>query len=640
MKLMLPYPILLVLFLVGPWFALAQSVRQPEVLADKTDGLRTPFSVVVEPDGGILGVEYEKGNRVFRIAPDGDVSFVAGTFRDGRLNAGATEWGDDSPATNAHFNGMHDLVRAANGDLYIADTFNARVRRIEAASGNVSTLIGPEDGLASPHTVDVHPNGDLLLVTDLKHRVVREYSFSTGELTIVAGNGKRGQPVDGEPAIEQPLIAPRAAIYGAWCGHDIWIASREGNALRHVRDGIITTVVNRSGKKGKSGDGGPAVDARLSGPKHLALDAAGNVIITDDNNHCIRLYRVADKTIHTVAGINGTKGDRLGTGPTDTLLNRPHGARMDPKGRLLVADSMNHRVLRFDFPKAEISVTESEEAIVIRKGEQHVLTYHKAMVPPPKGAAPAYTRSGFIHPLTAPDGTVVTTAHPEDHTHHVGLWHAWVKTKHKGRAIDFWNLKAKQGTVRFAEVEEMREDGFTVIQEHVILPNEVILRERFSIDAKLDEDGNTHLDYRTEQTNVSEAPLELPAYRYGGPLAWRGPAHWDADTSKILTSAGKTRADGHATRADWAQFSGPDAAGREEISVTLICHPDNHDAPQRQRIWPRESHNGAIFYNWVPIQEHGWAIQPEQVSVMRYRIVLSASVPSKEAINEWHKQWD
>lgn len=237
-------------------FTVAETIAQPQVLADKTDGLRTPFSVVLEPDGGILGVEYEEGNRVFRIAPDGAVTFVAGVFREGRLKAETTELGDGGPATKAHFSGMHELVRAANGDQFIADTFNARVRRIEAATGKISTLIGPKDGLASPHTVDLHPDGDRLLVTDLQNRVVREYTFSTGTLKVVAGNGKRGKPEDGEPALEQPLVAPRAAIYGR--GYNgFWIASREGHALRHVRDGTITTIVNQSGKRGRSGDGGP-----------------------------------------------------------------------------------------------------------------------------------------------------------------------------------------------------------------------------------------------------------------------------------------------------------------------------------------------------------------------------------------------
>lgn len=85
----------------------------------------------------------------------------------------------------------------------------------------------------------------------------------------------------------------------------------------------------------------------MNGPKHLALDPEGNIVISDDVNHCIRLYKPADGTIHLLAGIPGRKGDRIGSGPLDTELNRPHGARYDAAGNLYVADSFNHRILRF-----------------------------------------------------------------------------------------------------------------------------------------------------------------------------------------------------------------------------------------------------------------------------------------------------
>jgi len=323
------------------------SAGEPEVLADHGAGLRTPFSVVFDAAGKLYGVEYDGGNRVFSVDTDGKLAFIAGVFREGRLKA-ETPIGDGKPASEAHFDGMHELALLTNGDLLLADTFNKRVRKIDARTGVVSTLLGPDQGLASPHTVDLHANGKRLLVTDLSNRVVRELDLESGKLHVVAGNGKRGKPKDGKPTLKQPLVAPRAAIYGK--DGEIWIASREGHALRRVKDGLITTVVNRSGKKGGAGDGGPGVDAQLNGPKHLALDGAGNVLISDDFNHCIRRYNLADGSIETVAGVNGKKGDTIGKGASDTLLNRPHGARIDAAGRLIVADSYNHRLVRFTLP--------------------------------------------------------------------------------------------------------------------------------------------------------------------------------------------------------------------------------------------------------------------------------------------------
>ena len=290
---------------------------------------------------------------------------------------------------------------------------------------------------------------------------------------------------------------------------------------------------------------------------------------------------------------------------------------------------------------AELTIEETEDRIVIANGEQHILTYHKAEVPPPEGASPLYKRSGFIHPLSAPNGGVVTSIHAPDHIHHLGLWHAWVKTKHKGRSLDFWNLKKGEATVRYARTEAVRRGadgvGFTVVQEHVALPAEVILEERFSIDVALDAEGLHIVDYATAQKNVSDDALTLPAYRYGGCLAYRGPAHWRNDNSSLLTSEGRSRKDGHTTRARWCRFSGPTEQG--DASLVVMGHPENHDAPQRQRIWPPENHDGAVFYNLVPIQETAWSIQPDDTATMRYRLVLSEGTPDKDAIDAWFEQY-
>ncbi|MFT5498746.1 MAG: hypothetical protein ACI9TH_004161 [Kiritimatiellia bacterium] len=288
---------------------------------------------------------------------------------------------------------------------------------------------------------------------------------------------------------------------------------------------------------------------------------------------------------------------------------------------------------------AGLGIVENEKAIVIRQGEQHVLTYHKAEMDPPEGTSPLFRRSAFIHPLTAPNGAVVTDIHTPDHTHHMGLWHAWVHAEHKGRKVDFWNLKKGQGTVRYVETQAIRrgEDrvGFSVIQHHVMLPNEIILKEVLSVDVRVSPDGAYLVDYQTVQENITDTPLKLPAYRYGGCLAYRGPPQWNQTNSAILTSAGKDRENGHETRADWCRFTGPTDAG--PVAVTFLAHPTNHDAPQRQRIWPGKSNNGAVFYNFVPIQEHDWSLAPGVQHTMKYQLVLSAGTPDKAKIDGWFK---
>lgn len=291
--------------------------------------------------------------------------------------------------------------------------------------------------------------------------------------------------------------------------------------------------------------------------------------------------------------------------------------------------------------QSPMKVTETDAAIAIARGAIPVLVYHKSEVPPPNGVDPIFKRSGFIHPLHAPSGAVVTGIHPEDHYHHLGLWHAWVKTDYDGKAVDFWNLKDRTGRVRFSKVLDIRPAGFTVEQEQVAYlggPDAeptVILREVLAVDAAF-VDGANVIDYVVEQTNVAEKPLVLPAYRYGGGLAYRAPHSWDKDNSDYLTSEGKTRTDSHATRAKWCAMFGPVEGGAGQVAtVAVLGHPSNHDAPQRLRTWD----NGKIFLNYVPIQETAWEIKPGETATMRYRLVIIDGQPDAKAIESRWKAY-
>ena len=285
----------------------------------------------------------------------------------------------------------------------------------------------------------------------------------------------------------------------------------------------------------------------------------------------------------------------------------------------------------------EIRVVESEKEIVIFRGNTDILTYHKTEVPPPEGAKQTYRRSGFIHPLKSPQGGIVTGIHPSDHLHHLGLWHAWVKSKHGKDQPDFWNLGKESGRVRFLKLLKRNAIGFTVEQEQVALKGNqkeetIILKEALSISVKATNEGN-FIDYHLTQKNVSNERLDLPVYRYGGPLAYRGPHSWNSKNSNYLTSAGKKREDSHATRADWCAIFGPTEKG--DATITMMGHPKNFDAPQRLRTWP----DGKIFLCWTPIQEKPLVIQPGDLITWRYRIVISDGKPKKDAINRWWEEY-
>lgn len=311
-------------------------------VADDISDLVEPFSVVFDKSDVLYGVEYENGNRVFRIEDD-KLTFIAGSKTPGGKQLGDVAKGDGGPATKGRFNGMHDLALHPDGRLFIADTFNRRIRVIDLKTGQLSTLGNGTLPFKEPYTVDLSPDHQRLLVADLKQYRVLEVDLQTLKITTLAGNGTKGMPKDGEKAANAPLVAPRAAIYGK--DGTIFIASREGHALRHVdKSGKIHTIVNTSGKKGYSGENGPGLTARLNGPKHLALDPKGNIVISDDNNHVIRLYNLKTKTIHLLAGTPQKSGSSF------EHLNRPHGARYDSKGNLWIADSFNHRLLTLISP--------------------------------------------------------------------------------------------------------------------------------------------------------------------------------------------------------------------------------------------------------------------------------------------------
>lgn len=290
---------------------------------------------------------------------------------------------------------------------------------------------------------------------------------------------------------------------------------------------------------------------------------------------------------------------------------------------------------------AELRVVETPETIQIMDGDQSMLTYHKAVVEPPSGKKAAFARSGFIHPLRTPSGGVVTSIHADDHIHHMGLWHAWVKTEHRDRHFDFWNIGDETGKVRFVRTlstfSHDNQVGFAVVQEQVGLSNggssqEVILEETLRVNVEKQQ-GNYLIDYDTTQTNVTKDPLVLPAYRYGGCIAYRAPYHWNKENSNYLTSEGMDRSNGHTTRGNWCAMFGPTETG--VATLAILCHPENRDAPQRMRVWP----DGKVFFNYVPIQEKGWEIKPGAPSTMRYRVVIADGKPKAENLNQLWKNY-
>jgi len=186
-----------------------------------------------------------------------------------------------------------------------------------------------------------------MTLADLDNRRVRRIELSTGVVTLVAGNGKKGTPKDGAIAVESPLVDPRATAVDA--KGNVYILERGGHCLRVVDpQGRIRTNAG-TGKAGPAAARVDASEATFRGPKHLCVDKAGDVLICDSDNHCVRKYHVKDGIVERIAG-TGRKGDAgIGGDPRAASLNQPHGVFVHPAtGEVYIADSSNNRILRIE----------------------------------------------------------------------------------------------------------------------------------------------------------------------------------------------------------------------------------------------------------------------------------------------------
>jgi len=273
---------------------------------------------------------------------------------------------------------------------------------------------------------------------------------------------------------------------------------------------------------------------------------------------------------------------------------------------------------------AAVELRQDEAGLDIVCGNAKVLRFQHAVMPPPAGADKRYARSGFIHPLWTPSGTVLTNIHAPDHIHHMGLWNPWTATEFEGRKVDFWNLKDGTGTVRFVKFVSKTSGpvfgDFQAAQEHVDLSapggGKVALNEVLEVRAwntGVAGAGYWLIDLVTTQRCASSSALKLLQYRYGG-LGFRATADWKEDNSNYLTSEGKDRKNGHATRARWCNMFGTTASG--SAGLLMMSHPANREHPEPVRIWPE----GDIFFNFCPIQQKEWTLEPGKDYVLKYRL--------------------
>jgi hypothetical protein len=239
-------------------------------------------------------------HRIRKVSPDGIITTVAGNSLAGDTTPTGDLSGDGGPATQAHLKKPQDVVFDTAGSMLILDSANNRVRKI-TPDGIITTVVG-----AGP-----------------------------------LGDGKGGYQGDGGPASQAWLNRPAGLAMDA--ANNLYIADTDNFRVRKVSpDGIMTTIAG-NGMKDRSGDSGPATQASLVDPHGLTFDAAGNLYITDFDQHVVR--KVSPNGIITAVAGTGTAGFSGDGGPaTAAQLNKPHGVAVDTAGNIFIADTFNYRV--------------------------------------------------------------------------------------------------------------------------------------------------------------------------------------------------------------------------------------------------------------------------------------------------------
>lgn len=308
--------------------------------------LNEPFGVCFGPKEEMY-IADSANHCIREVDAQGNISTVAGTGKKGYT-------GDGGPATAATLNEPYAVIADARANLFIVDRLNACIRYVDRDSGKIVTIAGngtkgySGDGrradqaqLKEPNGLALDRQGDLY-IADVEDNRIRKVDLRTGIITTLCGTGERRDSGDGDVAAEASLNGARAVAVDA--EGNVYICEREGNRVREIehKAQIIHTIAG-NGKAGYTGDGKAATEATLRGPKWIHVDANGAVYVVDTENHCVRRVDPNTGIIRTVAGCGTSGGKGDGGLAAKAQLNRPHGCTVH-NGLLYIADSENHRI--------------------------------------------------------------------------------------------------------------------------------------------------------------------------------------------------------------------------------------------------------------------------------------------------------
>lgn len=262
--------------------------------------------------------------------------------------------GDGNVSTSAKLSFPSAIAPDQNGNLYISDTYNHRIRKLDIKNGIISTVVGngrdgfkgdkgpaTEASLSEPTGIVLDQEGNIY-IADLRNNKIRKVEKATGIINTFAGNGDDFFTGDDAPAVDAALSGPGGLAIDK--KGNIYIADTFNNCIRMVdaKTGIISTVAG-DGDRYKYNQMGTSTKS-LSRPYSIAIDSEGNIYTTDSDNHLIRRIDKKSGEITNIAG-NGKIGiSPDGTPSNEAMLNYPFGLAIDSDNNIYVADTFNHRI--------------------------------------------------------------------------------------------------------------------------------------------------------------------------------------------------------------------------------------------------------------------------------------------------------
>lgn len=298
-----------------------------------------------------------------------------------------------------------------------------------------------------------------------------------------------------------------------------------------------------------------------------------------------------------------------------------------------------------------LTVEQTASDLIVRDGSRTVLGYKVAAPPAPEGVDPVYERSGCLHPVNTPSGRTVTQLYPPDHPHQHGIFSAWVNTTYQGKPIDFWNLAGGTGRVRHQQIVSTFQDaevaGFEVDLLHTATQAKVdVLRERWSISVRRLTDKAYSIDLESTQAALTEEPLTVNEYHYGG-FAVRGPTSWltaqdgwarqhprePHHGSRMLNDLGSGREQGNHEHAKWVAMTGQiDGA---PVTIAVLSHVSNFRAPQAARLHPTKP-----YFCFAPCVDGSFIIDREHPYQAHYRYLVMDATPDPKWLDQQWANWN